>query len=147
MTNAGGTGSASARGAGRKRERAVDARCGRSSGRELDGSCPACVAIGYAARDEERAQAELRWLFAGQWSDGLLPHIRFAEDARYFPGPEFWLTELSSKAPERPRTSGIVQPPVHATAVWTVYRRAEDREDASAFLAELYPKLVAWHQY
>jgi glycogen debranching enzyme len=107
----------------------------------------ACIAIGYAARDQERAQAELRWLFAGQWADGLLPHIRFAEDARYFPGPEFWLTELSPSAPERPRTSGIVQPPVHGTAVWTVYRRAEDREDASAFLAELYPKLVAWHQY
>jgi glycogen debranching enzyme len=107
----------------------------------------ACIAIGYAARDQARARAELRWLFAGQWADGLLPHIRFAEDARYFPGPEFWLTEISSKAPERPRTSGIVQPPVHATAVWTVYRRAEDPAEAREFLAELFPQLVAWHEY
>ena len=29
--------------------------------------------------------------------------------------------------PPQPRTSGIVQPPVHATAVWQVYRNAADR--------------------
>jgi hypothetical protein len=107
----------------------------------------ACIAIGYAARDQARAQAELRWLFAGQWTDGLLPHIRFAEGARYFPGPEFWRTDLTPSAPERPRTSGIVQPPVHATAVWKVYLRAEDRQEAREFLEELYPKLAAWHEY
>ena len=41
----------------------------------------ACIAIGYSGWDQERAQAELEWIFAGQWADGLLPHIRFAEDA------------------------------------------------------------------
>jgi glycogen debranching enzyme len=107
----------------------------------------ACIAIGYAGRDQERAQAELRWLFAGQWSDGLLPHIRFADDARYFPGPEFWQTHRSPRAPKHPKTSGIVQPPVHATAVWRVYRRDRDRERAEQFLRELMPGLVAWHEY
>jgi hypothetical protein len=107
----------------------------------------ACIAIGYAGWDQQRAQAELRWLFAGQWDDGLLPHIRFAEDARYFPGPEFWQTDISPRAPTRPRTSGIVQPPVHGTAVWQVYRHARDREEGVAFLRDLLPKLVAWHEY
>jgi hypothetical protein len=107
----------------------------------------ACIAIGYASRDQQRARAELRWLFAGQWSDGLLPHIRFADDARYFPGPEFWQTHVSTSAPQHPKTSGIVQPPVHATAVWQVYRRARDGDQAKAFLRELMPKLVAWHEY
>jgi hypothetical protein len=107
----------------------------------------ACIAIGYSGWDQERAQAELEWIFAGQWADGLLPHIRFAEDARYFPGPEFWRTELSPSAPEKPRTSGIVQPPVHATAVWHVYRHARDGADATRFLHSLMPKLVAWHEY
>jgi Trehalase len=107
----------------------------------------ACIAIGYSGWDQDRAQAELRWLFAGQWSDGLLPHIRFAEDARYFPGPEFWQTNASPSAPEKPKTSGIVQPPVHATAVWQVYRHARDREQARVFLRELLPKLAAWHGY
>jgi hypothetical protein len=107
----------------------------------------ACIAIGYAASNQERAQTELRWLFAGQWKDGLLPHIRFADDARYFPGPEFWQTERSPSAPRDPRTSGIVQPPVHATAVWQVYRRARDRRQAKEFLRELQPGLVRWHEY
>lgn len=107
----------------------------------------ACIAIGYSGWDQRRAEAELRWLFAGQWADGLLPHIRFADDARYFPGPEFWQTHLSRNAPEHPKTSGIVQPPVHATAVWQVYRHAQDVEKAKAFLRELMPKLIAWHEY
>jgi hypothetical protein len=107
----------------------------------------ACIAIGYSGRNQERAEAELRWIFAGQWADGLLPHIRFADDARYFPGPEFWQTELSADAPHHPKTSGIVQPPVHATAVLRVYERARDREQAKSFLQELMPKLVAWHEY
>jgi Trehalase len=107
----------------------------------------ACVAIGYAGSNQTRAQMELRWLFAGQWADGLLPHIRFADDARYFPGPEFWQTHRSPNAPEHPQTSGIVQPPVHATAVWRVYRRARDGDQARAFLRELMPSLVRWHEY
>jgi Trehalase len=107
----------------------------------------ACIAIGYAGSNPSRAQTELRWLFAGQWADGLLPHIRFAENARYFPGPEFWQTHRSSSAPRHPQTSGIVQPPVHATAVWQVYRRAKDREQAKRFLQELMPGLVRWHEY
>jgi mannosylglycerate hydrolase len=107
----------------------------------------ACIAIGYAGWDQARAQAELRWLFAGQWADGLLPHIRFADNARYFPGPEFWQTHRSPNAPEHPQTSGIVQPPVHATAVWQVYRCAPDGDQAKQFLRELMPGLVAWHEY
>jgi len=107
----------------------------------------ACIAIGYSGWDQARAQAELRSIFAGQWADGLLPHIRFARDARYFPGPEFWQTHLSPLAPPEPPTSGIVQPPVHATATWKVYRRARDAEEAKRFLRELQPKLVAWHEY
>ena len=107
----------------------------------------ACVAIGYARSDQMRAERELRSLFAGQWRNGLLPHIVFTEGARYFPGPEFWQTERSADAPASPRTSGIVQPAVHGTAVWEVYRKAADRERAAAFARELLPKLIAWHEY
>jgi mannosylglycerate hydrolase len=107
----------------------------------------ACIAIGYASWNQERAETELRSLFAGQWRDGLLPHIVFTDGARYFPGPEFWQTERSPDAPEQPRTSGIVQPPIHASAALHVYRLASDRARAAVFLEELLPKLAAWHEY
>jgi hypothetical protein len=107
----------------------------------------ACIAIGYAGFDQRRAQTELRWIFAGQWSNGLLPHIRFADDARYFPGPEFWQTDRSPSAPQHPQTSGIVQPPIHATAVRHVFHRAQDGDQAKAFMRQLMPGLVRWHEY
>lgn len=107
----------------------------------------ACIAIGYARAAQERAETELRSLFAGQWRDGLLPHIVFTEGARYFPGPEFWQTERSPHAPARPQTSGIVQPAVHGTALREVFKHARDRERATAFARELLPKLMAWHEY
>src|SRR4029453_564421 len=46
----------------------------------------ACIAIGYAGFDQRRAQTELHWIFAGQWANGLLPHIRFPGDPPYLPG-------------------------------------------------------------
>jgi hypothetical protein len=107
----------------------------------------ACVAIGYAGVDQARAESELRALFDGQWSNGMLPHIVFTDGARYFPGPEFWQTSRAPEAPTTPQTSGIVQPAVHGTAAWEVYRRGRDRDRAEAFARELLPKLEAWHAY
>ena len=107
----------------------------------------ACIAMGYASWNQTRAEQELRSLFSGQWRNGMLPHIVFTDDGRYFPGPDFWETDRSPDAPERPRTSGIVQPPIHATAAWQVYLRGDDRRRAAAFLEELFPRLEAWHGY
>ena len=107
----------------------------------------ACIAMGYASWNQPRAEQELRSLFSGQWRNGLLPHIVFTNGAQYFPGPDFWETDRSPDAPARPRTSGIVQPPIHATAAWQVYLRAADRTRARAFLEELFPRLRAWHEY
>jgi Trehalase len=107
----------------------------------------ACIAMGYASWNQPRAEQELRSLFSGQWRNGLLPHIVFTDGAQYFPGPDFWETDRSPDAPERPRTSGIVQPPIHATAVWQVYLRGADRRRSTRFLEELFPRLRAWHEY
>ena len=94
----------------------------------------ACIAMGYAGRNQARAETELRSLFRGQWANGLVPHIVFAEgDGRYFPGPDFWQAERSPDAPSAVRTSGIVQPPIHATAALRVLRRSADRNRATAF--------------
>ena len=107
----------------------------------------ACIAMGQASWNQERADTELRSLFAGQWRNGLLPHIVFTEQTRYFPGPEFWQSGRNPDAPRVPRTSGIVQPPIHATAVLEVYRRGPDRSRARELLVDLQPRLAAWHEY
>ncbi|HOO87718.1 MAG TPA: trehalase family glycosidase, partial [Synergistales bacterium] len=112
----------------------------------------AFIAAGYARYDRERAQRELRSLFSAQWADGRVPHIVFhnaTPDASYFPGPEFWQTERNPFAPLSPRTSGIVQPPNHATAVLHIVRCAgeEGEKAALAFAGEMFPKLRAWHDW
>ncbi|MEB3211080.1 MAG: trehalase family glycosidase [Leptolyngbyaceae bacterium] len=109
------------------------------------------IAMGLAHFDEGRAMQELRSLFNAQWSNGLVPHIVFHNwqpgDRFYFPGPDYWQTERSPFAPEHVATSGIIQPPIHATAALHVYRHAQDKQAAYNFLLELFPKLIAWHHY
>lgn len=107
----------------------------------------AFISIGLARWHQARAESELLTVFAGQWANGMLPHIVFNRsipDEAYFPGPSFW------KAPSPPQgppvaTSGITQPPVHAGAALEVYRRAADKERALQFLARIYPRLE--HQF
>lgn len=110
----------------------------------------AFIAIGRSWIAQQRAQQELETLFTGQWTNGMLPHIRFDPSVpldAYWPGPDFWESERSGHAPLGVRTSGITQPPVHARAALEVYRNAPDRPDALAFLQRMYPKLVAQHEY
>lgn len=108
----------------------------------------AFIAMAYAHVEQSRAEGELRALFAGQWSNGLLPHIVFAPGGGpYFPGPDFWQVDRSPHAPPGQATSGIVQPPVHASAVLQICRHARDPEAAARFRTEMLPKLDAWHGY
>lgn len=105
----------------------------------------AFTAIGWSHIDWERAATELRTLFAAQWPNGMLPHIVFSEGATaYFPGPDVWDTP---RFDGQPRTSGIVQPPVHALAVRLVASRAPSASAGRAFLSELFEPLRAWHDY
>ena len=117
----------------------------------------AFIAIGWARLDTQRAAKELQTLFAAQWTTGMAPHIVFNPAIpldSYFPSAHFWDTAaLSGDVPAPPpHTSGLCQPPVHAIAaqrIWQVARRQGDRTaiDATAFLRDLYPRLLAWHRY
>ena len=108
----------------------------------------AFIAIGYARYYQEQAQQEIRHLFESIWTNGLIPHIVFDPDAAgYFPGFPFWQSDRSPFAPTHRLTSGIVQPPVHATAVRMVYEHAQDRTAAHSFLMDIFPSLKAWHRY
>jgi Trehalase len=108
----------------------------------------AFIAIGYAHYDQRRATNELNHLFDSQWKNGLLPQIVFNPDfSEYFPGVGFWHADRSPNAPHHHKTSGVVQPPVHATAALHVYRHARDEGHARAFLETAFPRLAAWHEY
>jgi hypothetical protein len=112
----------------------------------------AFIAIGRAWSDQTRAERELETLLNAQWANGMVPHIVFnpaVPTGTYFPGPEFWDADRANGRRGRgmPGTSGITQPPLHARAALEVYRRAADRTQAAAFLARLFPKLAAQHDY
>ncbi len=79
----------------------------------------AFIAIGWAHLDWDRAVREVEALLAGQWTNGMLPHIRYnLKVTDYAPGPEWWPDVPVRKVGER--TSGISQPPVLPTAVYQV---------------------------
>jgi hypothetical protein len=108
----------------------------------------ALIAIGYSRYDQDRAVRGLRHLFEAQWKNGLLPQIVFnPRFTNYFPGPNFWHAKESPEAPNHRETSGVIQPPVHATAALYVYRHAENEAGAKEFLEYAFPKLEAWHGY
>src|SRR4051812_41744274 len=108
----------------------------------------ALIAIGYSHYDQERATRELRHLFDSEWKNGLLPQIVFnPRFIDYFPGPNFWHARESPDSPRDRETSGVVQPPVHATAALSIYQHAEDEAGAKEFLEYAFPKLEAWHGY
>lgn len=108
----------------------------------------AFVAIGLAPVVQHRAQLELATALGAQWPDGRIPQVVFdlhtPADA-YFPGPRFW--SPGAPATLRLPTSGLVAPPLHARAAWTLYRRAPEREAAAGFLRRMYEPLCAWHAY
>ena len=115
----------------------------------------AFIAIGLSRLDTRRAAAELLSLFEHQWKNGKVPHIVFNPEAppdSYFPGAEHWACAAASPdAPHSPPyTSCLCQPPMHAIAALRLRQNVADegeRVEASAFLREIYPKLLAWHRY
>jgi hypothetical protein len=104
------------------------------------------VAIGLARHDAVRAANELRSLFRGQWSNGMLPHMVFAAGVHDTASTRIWRSRDNPLAPRDVATSCITQPPVTAIAVLRVAEglRADER---AAFLAEMLPKLVAYHEW
>jgi hypothetical protein len=76
-------------------------------------------AIGWAHIDWNRAVREIDSLLAGQWINGMLPHIRYNPHAEgYAPGPEWW-PDVPVRTPGE-RTSGISQPLVLPSAAYIV---------------------------
>jgi glucosylglycerate hydrolase len=113
------------------------------------------IAIGLAHLDTRRATRELLTLFQHQWKTGKVPHIVFNPEVSpesYFPGAEHWACAAASPEapPAPPYTSCLCQPPTHAIAaqrIWEAASNGRARAEATAFLHDIYPKLLAWHRY
>jgi len=104
------------------------------------------IAIGVARYDPSRAADELRALFRGQWGNGMLPHMIFADGVKDVGNKRVWRSKRHPLAPRDVDTSCITQPPLVAIAA----RRVADAlppGNRRTFLAELFPKLVAYHSW
>ncbi|MET0421528.1 MAG: trehalase family glycosidase [Acidimicrobiia bacterium] len=104
------------------------------------------TAIGVSRYDPTRAADELRALFRGQWANGMLPHMIFAADSNDLGSRTIWRSRTHEGAPRDVDTTCITQPPLVAIAVWRVAQEL-GADERGAFLAELYPKLLAHHEW
>lgn len=76
-------------------------------------------ALGWAHLDWPRAAREVESMLTAQWTNGMLPHIRYNPTVTdYAPGPEWWTDVPVRRAGEI--TSGISQPPVLPTAAYLI---------------------------
>jgi len=107
------------------------------------------IALGLSSFNKQSAFDEIRSMFKGQWSNGMLPHINFHhEDSGYFPGPDVWGTKKCPWSPKNLATSGITQPPVFGFILSMIAERfGEDDEEFLEFVKEMYPKVKAFHLY
>jgi hypothetical protein len=106
----------------------------------------AFIAIGWAHLDWPRAVREIDALLAGQWTNGMLPHIIYDPSVTdYHPGPEWW-PETPTRRPEV-LTSGISQPPVLPSAVYIVGLLQPGVEARLAWWRRLYEPLRAMLEY
>ena len=104
------------------------------------------IAMGLVHINEDSAFNELASLTAGQWHNGLIPHIIYNPDeARYYPPSDQWETAAFT----RPgiKTSGITDPPLLAIAVEYVCRHSVDEQRKQDFLKTMLPSLMAYHDY
>jgi hypothetical protein len=104
------------------------------------------VAIGLARYDRRRAADELRAVFRGQWKNGMLPHMIFADGSHDLGSRRIWESRKHPLAPNDVETSCITQPPLPAIAAWRVAESLAE-PDRQQFLRELFPKIVAYHAW
>lgn len=104
------------------------------------------IAIGLAEYDIERAQDELRSLLRGQWSNGMLPNMIFANGDSRKRDRNIWQSWRNAHAPDHITTSGITQPPMLAEAVVRIGEKLKKVERRSWY-QDMYPALLAYHEW
>lgn len=104
------------------------------------------TAIGLATYDPGRAAGELRALFRGQWANGMVPHMIFAEGSKDVGSQRIWQSKRFPGAPRDVDTTCVTQPPLLSIATWRV-AQALPAAERTAFLTELFPRLARYHRW
>jgi hypothetical protein len=104
------------------------------------------TAIGLSTYDPQRAVGELRSLFRGQWANGMVPHMIFAEGHKDVGSRRIWQSKRFPDAPRDLDTTCVTQPPLLSIAAWHVARALPDG-DRRDFLADVFPRLVRYHRW
>jgi len=103
------------------------------------------MAIWYG---EKRAMNEINSVLDSQWSNGLLPQIRFVEgQTGYSPDCSEWGVKKAISGNSKWCTSGITQPPNIGFALWTVFKGSRNKTELLPFLEKFYPKLRKAHDF
>lgn len=104
------------------------------------------IAIGLRHFDIERAKLEIESLFAGQWANGMVPHIIFNDGNAWRLDRNMWQSWTSPFSPDNTSTSGITQPPMIAEAVWLVGKKMNKQERIQWF-KKILPGLIRHHEW
>src|SRR3989449_2636114 len=104
------------------------------------------VAMGLVHVREEAAFNELLSLSAGQWINGLMPHIIYNPgESRYYPPADQWQTTSFTR--NGIKTSGITDPPLFAISAEYVCNHASDEKQKRDFINNILPSIMAYHDY
>lgn len=104
------------------------------------------IAIGISNYDVKKAQTEIRSLLRGQWANGMLPHIIFADTDKHSRDRKIWQSWRNPCSPDDLNTSGLTQPPVLAEAVVQIGQKMKTIE-RRGWYQDMYPALVKYHQW
>ncbi|MEL7118217.1 MAG: trehalase family glycosidase [Bacteroidota bacterium] len=107
------------------------------------------TSIGHSYFSIDYAIREMKSLFSSQWENGMIPHIVFhsENEKTYFPNYDFWESNVNPGAPQKPKSSGITQPPVHGFVIENLLEKFPDDEQIIAFVKNIFPKVVKYHRF
>jgi glycogen debranching enzyme len=104
------------------------------------------IAMGLVHINEEAAFNEIISLIAGQWNNGLIPHIIYNPgEARYYPPADQWQTTRFTR--NGIKTSGITDPPLLAIAAEYICAHASVEQKKRDFIKNVLPSIMAYHDY
>src|SRR5260370_5946879 len=99
------------------------------------------IAMGLVHFNEEAAFNELLSLTAGQWNNGLMPHIIYNPgESRYYPPADQWQTTRFTR--NGIKTSGITYPPLLAIFAESIFNHPSYEKKKPHFIYTQLPPIL-----